>query len=180
MLSLRIGSAVHASHISADGWNPQCHWIVHPEDTIAAEFVESLLDKYGPGMKAYAITPLLGGCFCVELQFVDPILGRQCNLEYVQGWRKGGAVAREKKAANIKAGKRLFRHRMYVLPDGTEFCYFGRWDGHGNLIGKVLTDAGYSPDEEGIIPIENRIVHRSVVEQGFLVPKGEQRFCVGN
>ena len=85
---------------------------------------------------------------------------------------KGGAVATMKKSAV----KRLLRNRMYILLDGTEFFYYARWDGHGNLIGKALTDVGFSPDEEGGIPLENKIIHRSIVEEGHLVPVGNERF----
>lgn len=106
-------------------------------------------------------------------------MGKQCNQEYVRGWRKGGAVATKKKAAHLKSQKRLFRNRMYILPDGTEFFYYARWDGHGNLIGMALTDVGFSPNEEGGIPLENKVVHRSIVERGALVPTGNERFWVG-
>ena len=174
MISLTTGSAVHARELTED-WKPQCHWIVQPGEPIEAEFVQGLLDKYGPEVKAYAITEF-GDSFCVELQFTDPAIGEQCNLDYVRGWRKGGKVALKKKAANSNSRKRLFRNRMYILPDGTDFFYYARWDGHGNLIGKVLTEAGTSPDEEGYIHFENMIVHRSIVEQGSLVPRGHERF----
>ena len=176
MISLKTGTAVHASELE-DKWAPQCHWIVQPGEPIEAEFVQSLLDKYGPQVKAYAISQF-GTSFCVELQFRDSTIGEQCNPEYVKGWRKGGTVATKKKAANGKSKKRLPCKRMYVLPDGTEFFYYARWDGHGNLIGKVLTDAGLSPDESGFVRLENKIVHRSVVENGILVPKGQERFRI--
>lgn len=178
MITLKTGSAVHASHLQ-EKWNPHCHWIVQSGEPIEAEFIQRLLDKYGPELKAYAINPCFGGTHCVELQFADSVVGKQCNQEYVRGWRKGGAVATKKKAVNSKARKRLPHSRMYILPDGTEFFYYARWDSHGNLIGKVLTEAGFEPNNDGFTPLENRIVHRSVVEQGSLVPKGEERFWVG-
>lgn len=177
MITLKTGSAVHATQLT-DEWKPQCHWIVQSGEPIEAEFVQNLLDKYGAQLKAYAVTPF-GSSHCVELQFVDSGVGEQCNQEYVRGWGKGGAVATKEKSASVKSRKRLLRNRMYILPDGTEFFYYARWDGHGNLIGKTLTDVGFSPDEEGYIPLEDRIVHRSIAEEGDLVPVGNERFWVG-
>lgn len=176
MIALKTGNAVHASQLR-DQFEPQCHWMLQPGEPIEAEFVQGILDKYGPAVKAYSIMQI-GSSYCVELQFADPVVGEQCNREYVRGWRKGGVVATKKKAANGKARQRLLCHRMYILPDGTEFFYYARWDGHGNLIGKVLADTRFSPDSPEGVPLQNRIVHRSVVEKGVLVPKGEERFSI--
>src|SRR5690606_4746785 len=81
-----------------------------------------------------------------------------------------------KKGARTKAKKRLYKHRMYILPDGTKFLYLSKWDHHGNLLGKVLADAGCTVNDDGAIPLDNKIVHRSVVEQAALVPRGQERF----
>lgn len=178
MISLKTDSAVHMSNLKGH-WKPDCHWIVQPGEPIEAEFVQGLLDKYASEVRAYAISMIGGGVYCVALQFADPAVGERCNLEYRRGWRKGGGVAAKKKAANGHTKKRLPQNRMYILPDGTEFFYYGRWDQHGNLIGKVLTDVGYVVNKQGFIPLENKIVHRSVVEQGTLVPKGKERFGIG-
>jgi len=89
------------------------------------------------------------------------------------------ASVTKKKAASVKSRKRLYRNRMYILPDGTEFYYFARWDNHGNLVGKSLTEDGFSLNEEGYLPVVSKIVHRSIVEEGDLVPLGNERFFTG-
>jgi len=172
MFNLKF-SGVEASQLQ-EPFNPECHRIIQPGEPVEAGFVQRILDKYASEVKAYAITQF--GCtYVVELQFVDSAVGNQCNTEYVRGWRKGGEVATKKKAACRKAQKRLRCNRMYILPDGTEFFYYCKWDGHGNLMGKVRDESNVSPPE-GFVQLTNRIVHRTILEQADLVPEGEERF----
>ena len=62
--------------------------------------------------------------------------------------------------------KRIYMFRMYKLPDGQFFVYFGRWDAKTLLW-------GYAHD-----PVEDRlnfrIVLRNELEQGDLVPWKQQ------
>lgn len=168
MISFKVGTAVEASQFRGV-WNPQCHWIVTPEEPIEAAFIQSLLDKHGPHIVAYCIRPM-GSTQIVELQFGDDDVWKQCNHEYMKGWRKGGQVAVQKQALGKKATKRLYTDRTYILPDGTEFLYYALSDNHGYVIGKVVNELEQQ--------LENRIEHRSVLEHSTVVPRGQERFWI--
>lgn len=177
-------TAVTAEDFGRNGnsFAPDLHIIVMPEDVAAAEWTQHILDKYADKAIAYSVGPVFGNdTFVIELQFADTPAGRatakECVKEYKSGFRKGGDVARRKKEANARkdAGRRprLLKHRMYLLPDGQYFWYFARCDHHGNVAGKVES-VDRPRDSDGSVWLENRIVHRSVLEQSQLIPKGQE------
>lgn len=168
MIVFKAGTAVEAKHFTGT-WNPQCHWIVTPDEPIEAAFIQALLDKYVPHIVAYCIRPW-GNMQIVELQFDDDETGKTCNQEYMKGWRKGGQVVVQKQALGKKATKRLYTDRTFILPDGTEFLYYAPYDNHGYVIGKVVNELEQR--------LENRIEHRSVLEQSTVVPRGQERFWI--
>lgn len=173
-ITFQIDTAITAEEFERRGgeWQPHTHWIVPTHDEIVAEFVQSLLDKYAADVQAYAVSRILDGdTYCVELQFHDDAIGEHCDREYKRGFSKGGVVPKQKQARSKKTKKRLYSHRMYRLPDGELFFYFAKWDGHGNLVGKV-----YDEIEDNL---RNKIVHRSVLEESVLIPKGEEPWVLG-
>lgn len=172
-ISLRTHDALPAPEFERRGgrWEPHIHWIVPTHDEIESTFVQALLDKYASKVEAYSILPCLDGdTFCVELQFHDESVGDRCRTEYMRGFGKSGCVPKQKQARSQKAKKRLSSHRMYRLPDGELFFYFAKWDRHGNLVGKV------HDDREG--HLRNKIIHRSVLEEAELIPKGEEPWVI--
>lgn len=120
MLRLHTYDAVTAPEFERRGcrWRPDTHWIVPVEEDIEQEFVQSLLDKYAPHLEAYFIYEAVGSYF-IELQFCDSDIGTQCDTEYLKAFRKNGVVTNAKKARNSKPTKRLYKNRMYALPDRT-------------------------------------------------------------
>jgi hypothetical protein len=167
MLCLRTHDAVTAPELERGGgtWKPDTHWIVPLEEDIEREFVQSLLDKYASHLEAYSICKTLGA-YCIELQFHDKELGEKCNTAYMKAFRKNGVVTNAKKALNTKPTKRIYKDRMYKLPDGKLFWYYATWDGHGNVVGRV-------EDENSDLLIK-KVIHRSVVEDATLLRKGEE------
>lgn len=148
-------------------WNPHVHWIVPTNDEIEADFVQGLLDKYSKHVEAYFIQSVFDPeTFCVELQFRDEEVAENCRKEYMRGFGKGGAVPKAKQALPKKAKKRLYKNRMYRLPDGQLFWYYALWDHHGNLIGKIKDELAGC--------LCNKIIHRSVLEEAEMLPKGEE------
>ncbi len=160
-IHFRSERSIPADRFEAAGglWNPDVHFIVMPSDEIAAKNVQSILDRYASGVVAHWIQEIDGGCYSIELQFSDPQVGDQCKKEYCRGWQSGGPVTIAKKAQKQRATKRLFKHRMYILPEGTEFLYCGVYDGHGYVWGKVQVP------EAGPGKVTNQVVHRSVLEK---------------
>jgi len=75
-----------------------------------------------------------------------------------------------------KAKKKLICNRMYVLEDGKEFWYFGKWDNYGNLVGKVVADDAYLFNSSDKLALENLIIHRTKLENATLVPIGKERW----
>ena len=171
-VSFKFQNAVNAPEFERRGneWNPHVHWVVPTHDEIESGFVQKLLDEYSEHVEAFFITSVFDDqTLSVELQFRDDEIGERCHKEYMQGFGKGGVVALAKKAMQKKATKRLYKDRMYRLPDGEMFLYYALWDSHGNLVGKVAA----ANDR-----LENRIVHRSVLEQCECIPKGEEPWTI--
>ena len=167
MLRLNTFDAVTAPELEELGgtWKPNTHWIVPVEEDIERNFVQSLLDKYAPHLEAYFICEAVGS-YCIELQFCDSDVGTQCNTEYLKAFRKNGVVTNAKKALDSKPTKRIYKNRMYALPDRTLYWYYAKWDGHGNVVGKVYDSLTGC--------LENKVVHRSVLEQSMLLRKGTE------
>jgi hypothetical protein len=74
---------------------------------------------------------------------------------------------------------------MYILPDGTEFFLFAKWDRHGNRMGKVLADKTIkykngqeSPDlsDSQCESLDNHIVSETVLRDCLCLPKGWERW----
>lgn len=177
-ISLRTHDALSAPDFERKGgrWAPHIHWIVPTCDDIESTFVQSLLDKYATDLEAYSILPVFDNdTFCVELQFHDESVGERCRTEYIRAFLKGGVVVARKKQAReglpTNARKRLFSHRMYRLPNGEMFFYYAKWDFHGNLVGKVYDEI------EG--NLRKKIIHRSVLEEAELVPRGKEPWVLG-
>jgi hypothetical protein len=99
--------------------------------------------------------------------------------EYQAGFGKGGYVPKKKQALNVKSGpgprKRLFKNRMYRLPSGQFFWYYALWDGHGNLVGKVEV---LDRPRRGGVPLGNKIIHRSALEEAELIPRGQEPWAL--
>src|SRR5690606_34969106 len=85
---------------------------------------------------------------------------------------KFAAKKGEKAKTTKKTSKRLYLYRMYRLPDGEYFFYFGKWDSHGKLIGKVY--------DGSVDHLLNKIVHRSLLEESELIPKGEEPWVMAS
>lgn len=168
-VSFQFHDALSAPDFERQGgkWDPHVHWILPTNDEIEADFVQRLLNKYCEHVEAYFIHPVFDNdTFSVELQFCDQEIGKRCHREYMRGFGKGGAVPKAKQARPNKAKKRLYKNRMYRLPDGEMFWYYALWDHHGSLMGKIY---------DGINDrLQNKIVHRSVLESAELIPKGEE------
>ena len=175
-------SAVTAEVFVRQGndFNPDIHIVATPGDTVAAEWTQRIINKYADMVRVYEIGSMFGtNTFVIELQFAATPEGRavaqECLREYRRGFGKGGYVPLKKKALNARAKgekkNRLLKNRMYRLPDGQFYWYFGLWDGHGNLVGKVA--AADPPSADGIL-LENKIIHRSQLEEAVLIPKGEE------
>lgn len=175
-ITLQIDTAITAQEFERRGgkWQPHIHWIVPTHDEIEANFVQALLDKYAADVESYSILPYLDDdTYCIELQFHDESVAERCRTEYIRGFGKGGCVPKQKQkqAPSKKAKKRLYTNRMYRLPDGEYFFYYEKWDHHGNLVGKVYDEI------EG--HLRNKILHRSVLEESVLIPKGEEPWVLG-
>lgn len=152
-------------------WEPHVHWIVPTHEPIEADFVQRLLDKYASDVEAYFAGPIFDEqTFCIELQFRDDDVGKRCSQEYLRAFRKGGEVVKAKQAMATKPKKRLYRRRMYRLPDGELYWYSMKFDGHGNLSGTVYNAL------EG--EFEKKVVHRSVLEESDLIPKGKEPWAM--
>jgi hypothetical protein len=156
------------------------HIIETLADSASAEWTQHILDKYADDVIAYYIAPAVGnGTFVIQLQFAATPEGRtvatECRREYLSGFRKGGQVPRKKRELNAKTKpgrrKRLFKDRLYRLPDGTFFWYYALWDCHGNVVGKV--EVMDQPRQDSV-PLTNKILHRSELEAAELIPKGEE------
>lgn len=168
-ISFKSGNATDADSFVRRGgeWSPDIHWIVPTLDHIEADFVQQLLDKCASEVEVYAILPFLDSdTFSVELQFRNKSVADQCRAEYQKGFAKGGCVPKAKKAKPSTSRRRIFKNRMYRLGDGEFFWYFEKWDHHGNVIGKI-----YDPLDARL---QNKIVHRSLLEDAELVPSGEE------
>lgn len=187
MLTFRPKNAVTAEQYESQGntFDSDIHIIECPDDAISSEWTQHILDKYADEVVAYYIAPMLGDLgFSIELQFARTPAGRttarECRKEYLGGFRKGGYVPTRKQAiSKSEAHKkvRLLMNRMYRLPSGQYFWYYGKWDGHGNLIGKV--ESIDRPRQNDGIPLENKIVRRTELEQATLIPKGDEPWSMG-
>jgi len=62
--------------------------------------------------------------------------------------------------------KRIYMLRMYRLPDGTEFFNAGKFDGKGHYWGHIR----HATEDRLIF----KVFHRSLLEQGTLVPLGQE------
>lgn len=180
MISFKVGKAVTAQVYEQKGeeFDPQFHVIVTPVMELESEFVKKLLSKYTDHMVAYMVLHLEGGSYCLEIQYDDDEIGQNLMAEYDKAFKKGGEIYEEKKKLKSKAKRRLICDRMYILEDGREFWYYGKWDNFGNLVGKVLSDEGYRPNPKGKIMLENMIIHRSRLENAQIVPIDKERWSL--
>lgn len=172
-LKLPTGNALSATEFERRGgeWNPHVHWIVPTHEPIEASFVQRLIDEFASEVEAYSALPIFRKeTFCIELQFRDDDVGKRCSQKYLRAFRKGGEVVKTKQALATKPKKRLYRNRMYRLPDGELFWYFMKYDGHGFLSGWVYN----SLEDE----LETKVVHRSVLEQAELIRKGKEPWAM--
>jgi len=172
---LKIKNALDAAEFTRRGgeWNPDVHIIVPNADEAESLFVQDLLDKNATDIESYAVAPCLGpDVFSVELQFRNKSVGNEFRKAYRRGFGKGGVVPKAKQTKSRAAKRRLPTHRMYKLRDGEFFWYFAKWDSHGNVVGKI-----YDPLADCL---ENKVVHRSVLEEAELVPKGEEPWSLGS
>ena len=149
MISLKIPpQALTAEEFEHRGnrFESDIHIIETPDDTVSSEWTQHILNKYGSEVSAYHVgTTFSPDSFVIQLQFPSTPEGRataqECLAEYRRGFEKGGYVPKKKQALNARKEpgprKRLYKRRMYRLPDGQSFWYYGLWDRHGNVIGKV-------------------------------------------
>lgn len=168
MFELKNDQALDADTFVRRGghWQPHTHWVVSLAEENEARFVQSLLDKYADHVETYAFSPWSDDTFVIELQFLETQIGERCNDEYLKAFRKGGVITNLKKSMKRQATRRLYKHRMYRLPDGELFWYYALWDGYGNLIGKVYdTTTGH---------LRNKVVNRTVLEESDLIPAGQE------
>ncbi len=155
----------------AGKWEPTRHLVLMPQDPIVMEAELALIEAVAPHVEAYALKGAIAGQgLSLELQFKDEAGDRFFRKEWQKRHGKGGRIPKAKQRLNKKTPKRLYVNRMYRFPDGEHFYYFAKWDGHGNLCGKVVCKT--NPD--GSILLANKIVHRSALADAQLIPRGEE------
>lgn len=145
-------------------WDPRIHIIVSSVllDELAA--VEAIIQTYATSIVAHFVCPAFLDCISIELQFGDTPEDQKALLACRQDYNKW--YDRPKKRTT--ATKRLAKERMYILPDGREFFYGGKWDNYGLLWGQVQ-----SSDDNFL---ERAVVQRSELERATLVAKNEERW----
>ena len=178
MISFPAGNALSADQFEKQGnkFKPEMQLIVTPAMELESAYIKKLLNKYSPEFLAYWIEEAVGGSYSVEIQFKNKATANNALKEYNKAFKKGGDIYEEKKKMASKAKKKLICNRMYVLEDGKEFWYFGKWDNYGNLVGKVVADDAYLFNSSDKLAIENLIIHRTKLENATLVPIGKERW----
>lgn len=182
MLTFRPSNAVTAEQYERQGntFEPEIHIGESLNDTIACEWTQHILDKYADEVVAYHIAWMPGDSgISIELQFAATPAGEatldECLTEYQSGFGKGGYVVKKKQAiskSETHKKVRLLRNRIYRLPSGQYFWYFGRWDRHGNVAGKV--ESLDRPREKRVVHLEDKIIRRVELENATLIPKDKE------
>jgi hypothetical protein len=145
-------------------WNPHSQVITNLKDAFHLPQVQECIRQHAHTVVAFAIVPVFDeDSLSIELQFI----GRDEAQAFDKAYRRV-RLHKPKVKANGPTTK-LFKHRMYILPDGREFLLFGRWD-QSRRIGKVVV--GRSLD--GTPRLANEIVDEDVLRKCRLVPKGEE------
>ena len=173
MISFPAGNALSADQFEKQGnkFKPEMQLIVTPAMELESAYIKKLLNKYSPEFLAYWIEEAVGGSYSVEIQFKNKATANNALKEYNKAFKKGGEIYEEKKKMASKAKKKLICNRMYVLEDGKEFWYFGKWDNYG-----VFADDAYLFNSSDKLALENLIIHRTKLENATLVPIGKERW----
>ena len=171
-ITFRKHKAVTAATFEKRGgeWNPHAHFVVPTHNEEEAKVVQDLLDRYGKDVEAYAIDTVGDAeTFSIELQFRDDDVATKCLKEYRSS--KNALKKRKKetpkKAATSAAKKRLYKDRMYRLPDGELFWYYADWDAN-TAMGKVLDPLN------GPRAVTNKFYRREDLRECDVLPKGEE------
>ena len=158
--------AVSADEWEASGqeWNPHSQVITNLKDAFHLPQVQECIRQHAHAVAAFAIVPVFDeDSLSIELQFE----GKEQALAFDKEYRQV-RLHKPKGKANGSTTK-LFKHRMYILPDGRQFLLFGRWD-QSRRIGKVV--AGRTTD--GTLRLANEIVDEDMLRKCRFVPKGEE------
>lgn len=154
---------------SAKEWQPDRQVITSTKDDFHFPQVQECIRQHAHAVVAYAIVRIFDeDSLSIELQFVGPDEARAFDKTHQR-------VRLHKPKSKVKGPTvKLFKHRMYILPDGREFLMWGKWD-QSRRIGKVI--ATRNPDGTGTLA--NEIVDEEVLRKCLLVPKGEETWEIG-
>lgn len=145
-------------------WEPDAQVIANPIDNFHFPQVRECLRQHSSGIVSYAIVRLFDSdTLSVELQFASATEKNAFLKTY------GKVRLHKPKSPSSGTVKRLFRNRMYILPDGREFWLHYKWD-NSRRIGKVVADR--LPD--GRLELANEIVDDAVLRRCELIPKGQE------
>lgn len=150
-------------------WEPEAQVITNVKDGFHFPQVEQCLRQHAEGIVAYAIVPVLDGhTLSIELQFGSEAQSRAFQKSY----RK--VRLHKPKTTNVHSATKLHNGRMYILPDGREFLMYAKWD-NSRRIGKVVAQRS-----DGTLALANEIVDEDVLRQCRVVPKGQERWGLGD
>lgn len=163
---------LHRNAAAADnyeGWQPNRQVITSTKDDFHFPQVQECIRQHAHAVVAYAIVRIFDeDSLSIELQFVGAGEARAFDKTHQR-------VRLHKPKTEAKGPvTKLFKHRMYILPDGREFLLFHKWD-TSRRIGKVI--ASRRPD--GTVTLANEIVGEDVLRKCRLVPKGEEPWTLG-
>lgn len=169
--SALLNHAVPADEWEGGGqeWNPHSQVITNLKDAFHLPQVQKCIRQHAHAVVAFAIVPIFDeDSLSIELQFV----GTEEALAFDRAYRR--VRLHKPKAKGERPVTKLFKHRMYIFPDGREFLLYGRWD-QSRRIGKVLS----SQNPDGTFTLANEIVDEDVLRKCRLVPKGEEPWMLG-
>ena len=145
-------------------WEPDSQVITNVKDDFHLPQVQECIRQHARSVAAFAIVPVLNeDTLSVELQFV----GKAEAAAFDKAQRR--VRLHKPKARTSGPVMRLFKNRMYILPDGREFLLFGKWD-RSRRIGKVVVSR--NPDGSGTLA--NKIVDEDVLRKCRRIPKGQE------
>lgn len=157
-------------------FDPQLHLVEPSWDTWAMDWLEKLIAKYDPFVEAHSLYhDERSGVVSLDLQFSSDDQGKAMCMRCLKESRKGPPQRPRGKVDGPRLHRRLFNGRFYRLPDGRAFYLLGKWDHHGNRLGKV--QAG-PPLPDGMIPVANVIVHEDVLRRCPLVEAHDAPFAM--
>lgn len=165
-LARRYCPELFKSAVAADeypAWHPNRQVITSVKDDFHLQQVQECIRQHAQAVVAFALVPFQQDSLSIELQFI----GNEEALAFDKAYRQVRLHKPNTKANGLAT--KLFKHRMYILPDGRAFLLYARWD-QSRRIGKVI--ACQNPD--GTVTVANEIVDDDVLRKCRLIPKGEE------